>query len=493
MNKIYLSILYIYFFVSCVEVALMADQNDNLHEITTSTCITLPGRYVLANNLVDPADGQDALIWIKSSHVELDLGDKSLIYGKRVGQKALKAAILLEPRVNNIVIKQGKIEGNGLLVGIQGSDNAQIKIKDVSIYGLIQSGVALSFFQDVQLHHLDVKNIYNAAGSAYGIHLQKGKTFSIENTQITQIVSGGTRRDRVVGVMLEACSAFRLSNLDLAENSGSQVPVYGVYAEGIDDFSWYALQSHKHLSQKANVIAFYCNQASNGCFNFCAAQDNHTEAGRLVGGFMLQNCAALELKNSKAAHGKAERGFSVGFYNIDGKYNEFIESTAKQNSGDKKACGFFSKRSYNTILDKCLALENSATSGNVYGIAFYREESGIIKYCSANHNTSLAKRAFGIGLVRECFGTRVISNRLISNQGREQFGFYDDALEFTTFLRGNVATGHGRSVKKDFAIMNSTMTNYYISGFRGDVTSLIKEDDLGGVYAHGANISHVLP
>lgn len=456
---------------------------------TQQLSITNPGAYLIKEDLeAAPSTSNLSIILIASSNVELDLGGKTLTLSPSC-YTPMKAAIELARGASNITIKNGFIQGTSDLAkiahGVIGQDNHNIKLNSLQISSCTNSGISLDYGSKLDFRNIKILGIANSLGSTYGIKLNYCKQVSLKNNAIRNIFCYAPSPALCIGVHLEHSSQCSLNSIKISKIEATKSLSCGFYSTFSSKINGEKITSYNHSTTALldNCYGFFIDQGDEHAFSACSSYDNTVSFSGNSYGFKISNSTLSTLEKCKSYNNYSRLGEACGYENSNSKYTQFYGCSSLYNKGQTRSFGFISTDSSGTWLKKCSSVRNKSTCGAVYGVAFYNEDTGIIRDCQITANAAPYGGAFGIAMLGSCFSNKIRANFVANNTGSGQFGFYDETELFTSSLRGNVISGHGRSISDEHKLINSFKTNYYIPYHLLDTTLLIKENTPAGPYA----------
>jgi hypothetical protein len=490
--------------------------------------ISKSGRYFLSTDLyAAPGRSNIPVIYIASSDVVLDLGGKSLTLSSSNNMPSI-AGIQLKSGVKNIIIMNGTINGTAansrMTTGIIGTNNTNVLLDNVQTVSCSSTGISFTSTYDLDLNEV---NVY---GSNTGLSLTYCKDGSILDSSFCGANSCGSTN--ITGILASNCNNFELHDVSISNNTALNGTAIGLSATSCYNFSLDSVTALNNASTNGSTYGIYLN----GCAGFVC---NKAKAQRNVSGSVATICAGIFLTGSTGNSftnctannntttgatcptygfrisagsdgnvfckcdasgnaGGATSGTGAGFANDASNYNTIQESTATNNSSAGalgKAYGILSSTaSLGTTIRNSKTIGNNSTAGSAYGIAFDGEIGGSIVGCDANANKG-GTTAVGIGMLATtsaCINNTVEYNKMYANTGNNganQYGFRDFAADCTTFLRGNVAFGHGKVFTGGTSLLDSSSTkmNYSLTytelGDQMNAQMLIKEGDIANMNA----------
>lgn len=470
------------------------------------------GRYFLANDLVAaPCTSHVAIVYIDVSDVILDLGGKSITLSTTGNMPSCRAAIELAPGVRNVAIMNGSI--NGLVQNNAGnttridtgilstSMNTNLQCDGMSIVSCETAGIALAGLTRLQLSNIQVYGSTNGVdASQYGVVLNDCS----QGTCVQSTFCGMLAQSNTYGCYASNCADICFDTIVVSNNYSSQGNAAGMYLDTCTGFVCdKAKASNNNTIADATIAAgFLLSNATDNSFKNCVATNNNCLAsvtGSYAYGFGLfsgshgNNFVACEAKGHRNGDATAISGITAGFGVNGSNSNLFKECIATNNSGCTVAGFYSTNNAVGTEIKSCRSRGNtsSCSVGSVYGILLEDEYCGLVQFCdvAANIHRGFNCFAYGIALLGTCARCIVEYNKILSNQGyqaQHQYGYYDSALDSTTFLRGNVSFGHGHVFSGGANILTKTnMMNYWLSysepGILMNVQNLIKEADIANM------------
>lgn len=396
------------------------------------------GTYVLSTDIKIPVGRSNVpMIYIGASDVVLDLNGKSLSLSTTNFMPSAKG-IAIGSSYRNIVIKNGAINGDGsngarVLTGLYlQSANDNIVIDNMKITGCLQSGLWATSCKNVSI----TDSSFDSGGAdsslvvndVYGIYASYCNGFLINNVSTSYNMGSGVTR----GIALSVCANFSCSNIAAIGNKGI----------GID----------------ANAAAgIYVESLSNSSFTSCLANSNSNRTYLGQGhcyGFLFKSSTNNRMLQCEANSNKGSI-LGVGIAMLSGSHNNTVEKSEAKNTiivNTGAVYGILCDESYGITIKECNIWGGRAPemSSYAYGIALKGVQSGRLENCVVGANRAYLGNggqgtgSYGIALLNTCKSIDVIGNTIFYNPGRDKsFGFYDDAVPTTSFLRGNVAYGHG--------------------------------------------------
>jgi hypothetical protein len=413
---------------------LTAISQKDFHTIGATTyietfTISSPGTYVLVedvgyqgrNNVT--TDGGACAIFINSSNVVLDFGNKTLYNNSGATLTSVQKGIDVAHYLNNVSVKNGNITGfqdTGLYIR-SGCNN--IRLQDLSFsncakYGISFSGGLNTAITDAfQIANCTIDNVMisNTTGvdntnRAVGLFLNHCHNILVNNS-VFQGASAGTlaTAQRSYGALVVSATNVNFSNCDASANYGSFS--YGFYLTG----------------SATNV-------GLNGCSLInCTSNDNQSKQDAGVGGatatgFWLETANTCELNNC-IANGNWGSTDSHGFYFDTTQYCQATNCRASNNTSGNTAennqdwaAGFYSYNGTGNLWEDCIATGQRSTSYNTtqkwaVGFECDTESYSIIRGCQALNNGNNSDKSWGIGINLESCTDCIVDNcKMIGNK-----------------------------------------------------------------------------
>lgn len=446
--------------------------------------INRSGRYFLSTDIhATGAVSTNTVILINVPDVILDLGGKTITVASTVTATG-GSAIKLTTGIRNVTIMNGTISasqhGNGFDTGITTSNNTNIMIDNVRIVNSKTNGIysyaANNFtmscietvsgqrglYLDTCKRGLIADSSFNGtspAGSAIATGISSRDSVGIEFNDVN--TANNVSSASCYGLQMVRCSGFLFTNFDSTSNSGVTT-VAGIFLDSSSGNRFVTCNSNANSSSSTVAYGFYSIATSHGnVFTECVADLN----------------------------GGSASTSGAGFYNLTGNNNVWNKCSASGNTGTSTAYGFYSQTGSGPVFKNCLANGNNS-AGTAIGIGINTTAGGVIQNCDSSSNLGTTVAA-GINLGGTCTLATVEYNKMLANTGTSQFGFRDQAADSTTFLRGNVAFGHGNVYNGSSEVISGNTTANYLITYTETADSmnpqfLIKEADIANMNAFEA-------
>jgi hypothetical protein len=482
--------------------------------------IAKSGRYFLSTDILAAPAAQIPCIYINASDVVLDLGGKTITLSSTTYQKN-SAAISVANGMSDITIMNGTLNGKNsntyTSTGIKfGTSVSNILVDNVHVVNFGYDGITFdNGCSDTILNNIHTYNIGSAAKSvARGLAIvgtsgSSCNDFTIIDSDFNKTTA--TTDLRVYGIYATYCNNLSANNVKVSNTAGATGAVRGVL---LDNCTGVMCDNVKILrpttSGAAPFSVGFDLAGSTGCsFVNCSANNGlSSNSTSSAYGFRLANSSNSNTFINCEAKNNLGGGTSAGVSLDSSHYNTFQSCNIIANGGASRLTyGFQSglnSSSSGTDLTKtcsgstfksCKVNNNIATKGNAYGFALSGDTGAAIQDCEIKANASSAT-CYGIALHHTCIKNIVEYNKIYSNSGTiGKYGFKDFANDSTTFLRGNVAFGHGATFSGGNAsITDSTGSmNYFLQYLEAsgqmDVQFLIKEADIANMNAFEAGSS----
>ena len=482
--------------------------------------ISKSGRYFLSTDLLAaPAASQVPCIYINASDVVLDLGGKTVTLSSTTIQKN-GAAISIANGKNDITIMNGTLNGNNgqasvyTSTGIKfGTSVSNVLLDNVHVVNFGHDGVYFdSGCSDVVINNVHTYNI-GATGVAIGTTTARGLTLTSCN-DVTVIDSSFNKTSKaseaaVYGISATSCNNLSMDNVQVSNTTGVTGTVRGIFLSSCTGVICNNVKVLRATtgSNSSPVTAGFDITGSTGCsFVDCVANSGlSTHATSSTYGFRLASSSNGNSFVNCQARNNLGGGTTAGVSLDTSHYNTFQGCSIIANGGlSHLTYGFQSglnsavsgtdlaKTCSGTTFKSCRVNSNSATAGNTFGFSLSADSGEIIQECEIKANAS-SGTCYGIALHHTGVKNIVEYNKIYSNTGTiGRYGFKDFAYDSTTFLRGNVAFGHGAT----FAGGSSAITdsaagmNYFLQYIEAagqmNIQFLIKEGDIANMNAFEA-------
>lgn len=478
--------------------------------------INKSGRYFLSTSVsAAPAASRTPCIYINASDVVLDLGGKTLTLSATTNQKN-SSAIEIAADKTSITIMNGTINGRAgtssvyTTTGIKFNANASnILIDSVKVINCGERGIVFDTgCSDIILNQVRACNSSAVSGyAARCLSLSSCNNVTIMDSSFNKTTS--TCTNSTYGIFAVLCNNLTFSNIQIFNTTGIAGYIRGLWLVNCTGATCDNVQVHGSTagSNAAMEVSGIDLLESTGCtFLNCSASNGlATHYTTTTYGFKLTYASSSNTFVNCTASNNRGNGTSSAFRISGSHFNSFTECLALGNGGvSRLAYGFQLGLNSEPSLTVDLAIScsgnsfasckvngNRATQGNTYGFDLAGETGSSIQNCEIKGN-SAAGICYGIALHGNCIKNVVEHNNIYTNLGTTgMYGFKDFAYDSTTFLRGNVAFGHGATFSGGNAALTDTgAMNYFFQYAEAvgqmNVQLLIKETDIANMNAFDA-------
>lgn len=387
---------------------------NTLDSASICTVIDQEGSYEFGGMTGDPTDTDDSLICIRSSNVELDLGDG--IYSQVNGNNVAGFnGITIDSGFTNITIKNGtfnRFTGIGISTADNNSDITleNIEIINTAAGGILFNGTSMSPITDCKIKNCIVEKCNGVGGGvAYGLRLIECNNINLQDSSFNNNDAGTSNSG--FGASIEFCSNVRFINCSAEQNGGN------LLATGFSSSN-----SDWTLFENCKVINTVARNAS----------------GRAVG-YLFDTSNFSSALSCQATHNSNLVGKGYGFEISDGSDNICLNCLSRNNVGSITAAGFI--------------LQGTETG------------SSIFRCISRSNDGGVAGNGYGI-LINGPGNCDIWYNQLVDNKGLIGVGLADTTTNSTNLYSGNVAfnnTTTGFDVPRDsgtFPSASSTVGDF---------------------------------
>lgn len=302
--------------------AITSSMIENSSGLTIST----QGNYRIQSEIGFSGSSGTCAITINSSHVTLDLNQRSLSYTGDATSGVHGVCIAAGKK--NIIIKNGTIAsfaGNGVnAAGTSGSPLTEIKIENVSLVNN-HNGFVGSYINGGKIKNCDANNNTTSSGTTYGIRLANSNAFQIHavNAHHNSASSGAC-----YAISLETCNASSIVQSHIQHNQGSSTTAGIIITDSgssKNNTISYTISSN-NVSTGSNCYGILLQTASYPTIQTC--QTNNNQAGATSYGIALLTSSYAHIENNTTGRN------TYGIYDDEAlglQTNLFIHNTAYQN------------------------------------------------------------------------------------------------------------------------------------------------------------------
>lgn len=482
--------------------------------------ISKSGRYFLSTDLLAaPAASQVPCIYINASDVVLDLGGKTVTLSSTTVQKN-SAAISIANGMSDITIMNGTINGRagtssvytstGILFGTSVSN---VLLDNVHVVNFSYDGIAFGAgCSNTVINNVHTYNIGLAAKSfSRGLAIVGTNATTTACNDFTIIDSDFNKTNfsgdmRVYGIYAVYCNNLTINNVKISNTTGTTGAVRGLLLDNCTSVmcnNVSVLRATSGATSAPVIVGFDLATTTASSFVDCVANSGlSTNSTTSTYGFRLASSSNGNSFVNCQARNNLGAGTTAGVSLDTSHYNTFQGCSIIANGGlSHLTYGFQSglnsavsgtdltKTCSGTTFKSCRVNSNIATAGNTFGFSLSADSGATIQDCEIKANAS-SGTCFGIALHHTGVKNIVEYNKIYSNTGTiGRYGFKDFAYDSTTFLRGNVAFGHGAtfaggsSAITDSAVGMNYFLQYTEAAGQMNIQFLIKEGDIANMNA----------
>ncbi|HLB40669.1 MAG TPA: right-handed parallel beta-helix repeat-containing protein, partial [Candidatus Babeliales bacterium] len=314
--------------------------------------INRSGRYYVANDLSRNNPSQFTgctMIYINSGDVTLDLNGKTLRPSQFVNASSL-TAIEIAANLANITIRNGTINGYNSLAaspttsyittGIDATagTNKNLSFYDLQVLNLKANGIDIASSQALLIKNVTVSNCVGTSTEISGLNLSSCSNVQVLNCNFNSITASSALSN---GVRLASCNTVLLDGCTAADTGTGN--------------GWNA-QGFRTLTSPRDITFLNCTATRTTGY---ARGFSLESTDNSFGPFKLVNCSANQGVGT---------GYLVGFYALSPVSFENCIADSNACSGGGVCYGFELSGALGSKLTNCLAINNSAVSGNAIGI-----------------------------------------------------------------------------------------------------------------------------
>ncbi len=358
--------------------------------------ISNPGTYTLAQDIGyqahnnSTAPGESCAIYINSSDVVLDLGSFTLYSNSNVAEDSATKAIDINTHKDNIIIKNGNINGfSETGVNIRSSSRS-IHLQDIAInacgvYGISCVGAAGIENINAGILIQNCRVTDTTRTNNMGVRITFTENIIMQDTSVG-FGNNDTAGSESIGILFSTCTNIQCNNV----SSG------GHYGDG--------------------AFGYKLTDVRGGIFENCVSQGNYaidSTSTETCVGFFVETSTAVQLKNCKS-YGHAAKREAQGFFygNAIGCLTEGctangirMENLDASDPEHPLFAGFFSLNGFSNTWKNCISESNYAgnasTTDGDGAIGFYlssEAQSALISCKSRGHGSIYNHAANAIGI-----------------------------------------------------------------------------------------------
>jgi hypothetical protein len=338
--------------------------------------ISTPGTYSAGFDFnIEDFISDGIVIHITTSNVVIDFSNSRV--SQAVGNQTLLNGIVIDENLENIQIKNGRIEqltGMGIKIG-DGCKN--ISIENMHITGCNAGGILFDgiisgtgITQTVISQCVITSCTGSNGGEAFGLKAVNALNMLVSNCVFNSNDALSTSSG--CGARIENSQFLQIINSSAKSNGG-------------DSFgAGFCLLNSK------DIVIRECSAIHNKAIS--------SAVGSLVAGFYLLGNNNAVLNDCESIENVNEGREAAGFYAQGGSAEIFEECYAEVNQGATQASGFlFSGETFSAIINCRILMNNTTTSGTGYGI-FFSGTTNDRCYASENRVIGNSGVAGGIGI-----------------------------------------------------------------------------------------------
>lgn len=441
--------------------------------------ITNPGTYTLVQDIGyqahndSTAAGASSVIYINSNDVVLDLGSFTIYENSQATEDSATKAIDINSGKNNVLIKNGNINGFSQTgINIRASSR-NIRLEDLTIDACGVNGITCSgtvgtdtINSDILIQNCSINDTNRT--NNIGINIAFTDNVLIQNSS-TGFGNNNTAGSESIGILLSTCTNVRCK----------QVSSGGHYGDG--------------------TFGYKMSNVRGAIFENCESQGNYaidSTSTETCVGFFVETSTAVQFKNCESSGHVAKREAQGFLYsNAIGCIAENCSSSgiriASLDQADPEHpmfAGFFSVNGVSNSWKKCLSENNfagnSSTADGDGAIGFYlssEAQSTIINCSSRGHGAIYTHAANAIGIYLDDTRRRVgmkledcqfcqiraceaSANCTSATTGVTAYGIRDDSTDTKNIIVECFAFGNSDNAA------TRVVTNYYMDLPIGGIT-----------------------
>lgn len=334
----------------------------------------------------------DIILDIQSDNVILDLNSKN-ISSTRASSNL--TAINVASGMQNVVIKNGKIqsiEGTGIVVG---TNCQNVTIEDVYLESCDYGGISVSTSKNVKVNGVNsVNHASPTATDVYGLSLASCTNVDVLNSNFND---NGTTGKTGIGITLSSCSNSNIQNCNTSGNNGTSA--YGI---------------------------------------------------------RLTTCTSMNITNCYAKNNVATTGTAAGIHYSSTSTDNVTESCEamynRATSAGGNAYGLYSTGGTANVFDRCVGASQSATTGIAFGIGLDSSEtlSTVSNGSFYGNRVSSTGEAYGVrfastgaSVTKCCLRDSSIKTNNATASGATLAGFRDWSTDCNSLISGNTIALNG--------------------------------------------------
>jgi hypothetical protein len=479
---------------------LTAISEKDFHTIGATTyietfTISSPGTYVLVEDVGyqgrnggagKDVQGVASAIFINSSNVVLDLGNKTLYNNSGATLTSLQKGIDIAHNLHNISIKNGNIAGFQDTGIYTRSGCSNIRLQDLCLSKCIKVGIHLAggintaATDTLTINDCIIDNVMvsetvgiTATTDAIGLYIENGRNILVNNSAFGSGNAGALAADEdSYGALISSSSHVRFYNCDASSNYGENA--YGFYITGTAtgavlsvgsagcSFINCTANNNQASANAGQAAGFICDGVNSCIWQNCLSNGNYGPTsgyGFKFNQARYSKALACQAWNNKAgtqgttnAHGA--RGFYSGIgtgvgagFLLPGVGNLWEDCIANGQQADSTdtdvmCIGFELSAEKYSVFRGCEASNNGENDDTPWGMGINLTSNCIdcvIDNCKIMHNKSeTADHGIGIRDTNNAACTTLITNCFFYNNGEDDdiqnvhLNYSSGALSLTT-------------------------------------------------------------